>query len=98
MNARSVPPTAAEHTKLKAMSQDALCQVQQEKEQFAADLNATERSLSDFCKRLNKHKDAIEVYKKVSFQQRMYLLVYYVVGCLAGSAWLFFLFFFTNLC
>ncbi|XP_046903910.1 transforming acidic coiled-coil-containing protein 3 isoform X2 [Hypomesus transpacificus] len=54
----------AEHQKEKDMAQSALCKVLQEKEQIAADLNAMERSLSDLCKRLDKHKDAIGGYKK----------------------------------
>ena len=98
--ARFVPLAAAEHQKEKDMAQSALCKVLQEKEQIAADLNAMERSLSDLCKRLDKHKDAIGGYKKVSFERTMYLLVYYVEGCLARSAWLvlFLFYFYANLC
>ncbi|XP_062326190.1 transforming acidic coiled-coil-containing protein 3 isoform X1 [Osmerus eperlanus] len=54
----------AEHQKEKDMAQSALCKVLQEKEQIATDLNDMERSLSDLCKRLDKHKDAIGGYKK----------------------------------
>lgn len=37
-----------------------------EKEQLCSDLNAMERSLGELFKRLEKYKDIIEGYKKVS--------------------------------
>ncbi|XP_048851919.1 transforming acidic coiled-coil-containing protein 3 isoform X2 [Brienomyrus brachyistius] len=54
----------ADNTKEKQDLQEELKKVQHEKEQVALDLSAMERSFSELFKRLEKHKEVIEGYKK----------------------------------
>ncbi|XP_062379117.1 transforming acidic coiled-coil-containing protein 3 [Sardina pilchardus] len=53
-----------EREKEKQSAQEELKKVLQEKEQALMDLNSMERSFSDLFKRLEKHKEVIEGYKK----------------------------------
>lgn len=50
------------------MAQAKLNEALLEKEQVSMDLNAIERSFSELFKRLEKYKEVIEGYKKVSIQ------------------------------
>lgn len=55
----------AEREKEKQAAQEELKKALQEKEQALMDLNSMERSFADLFKRLEKHKEVIEGYKKV---------------------------------
>lgn len=57
---------SADNKKEKQDLQEELKKVQHDKEQVALDLSAMERSFSELFKRLEKHKEVIEGYKKVS--------------------------------
>lgn len=56
----------AEREKEKQAAQEELKKALQEKEQALMDLNSMERSFADLFKRLEKHKEVIEGYKKVA--------------------------------
>ncbi|KAI1887406.1 hypothetical protein AGOR_G00189970 [Albula goreensis] len=60
----TVSQVMADSQKQKAESQKELQKVMQEKEQVVMDLNAMERSFAELFKRLEKHKEVIEGYRK----------------------------------
>ncbi|XP_030628201.1 transforming acidic coiled-coil-containing protein 3 [Chanos chanos] len=60
----TVAKIMAEREKEREAAQAELNKVLQEKEQVVMDLNAMEHSFSELFKRLNKHKEVIEGYKK----------------------------------
>ncbi|KAG9344011.1 hypothetical protein JZ751_012487 [Albula glossodonta] len=60
----TVSQVMADSQKQKVESQKELQKVMQEKEQVVMDLNAMERSFAELFKRLEKHKEVIEGYRK----------------------------------
>lgn len=60
---------AADKQRETEKAQADITKVLQEKEQLSEDLNAMERSFSDLFKRLDKYKEVIEGYIKVSMKK-----------------------------